>query len=130
MTMIAYATHCAGPEPMETCRTERVSVTYDGSPCETAYDGGEDDEKDRNHDAAHTEQEANEPHTCALAPRQPDARAQRRGDLNDENDDRLRRPALLAEADGQSKRYIDREERAREQLGTVPVVVVERPERE
>ena len=127
MTMIAYATHCAGPEPMETCRTERVSVTYDGSPCETAYDGGEDDEKNRNHDAAHTEQEANEPHTCALAPRQPDARAQRRGDLDDENHDSLCGSALLAKTDRHAEGYIDREEGASEELRTVPVVVVQRP---
>ena len=65
-----------------------------------------------------------------MTPRQPNARSQGGGDLNDENDDSLRGSALLAESNGESEGYIDREQGACEQLGTVSVVVVQRPKRE
>ena len=92
------------------------------------YDGGEDDEKDSDDYPPHAEQEANESHASSLPPGQPYTGPKRGGDLDDKDDDSLGRPALLSEPDCHAERYIDGEEGACEQLGAVPVVVVQRPE--
>ena len=94
------------------------------------YDWGQDDEKNSDDYPPDAEQEANEPHAGSLPPRQPYTSPKRSGDFHDQDDDSLSGPVLLSKAYGHAESYIDREEGACEQLGTVPVVVVQRPERE